>query len=30
MKILFNFVMTVLTGGFWLMWKLVKYLVKHT
>lgn len=29
MKILFNFIMTALTGGFWLLWKLVKFFVKH-
>lgn len=27
MKMLFNFIMTVLTGGFWLIWKLVKFFV---
>lgn len=29
MKTLFNFVMTILTGGWWLLWKLVKYFVNH-
>lgn len=29
MKILFNFFMTVITGGLWLIWKAVKWLVKH-
>lgn len=27
--ILFDFVMTVLTGGFWLIWVLIRYLRSH-
>ena len=29
MKVLFNFFMTVITGGLWLIWKAVKWFVKH-
>lgn len=27
--LIFDFIMTVLTGGFWLIWVLIKYLRTH-
>jgi len=27
--ILFDFVMTIITGGFWLIWVLIRYLRTH-
>jgi hypothetical protein len=27
--IMFDFVMTILTGGLWLIWVLIRYLRKH-
>lgn len=29
LKILFDFVMTILTGGLWLIWVLIRYLRTH-
>lgn len=28
-NLLFDFVMTIATGGFWLIWVLIKYLRTH-
>jgi hypothetical protein len=28
-SVLFDFIMTILTGGFWLIWVLVRYLRTH-
>lgn len=29
LSILFDFVMTILTGGFWLIWVIIRYLRTH-
>lgn len=29
MGILFDFIMTILTGGFWLIWVLIRFLRTH-
>ncbi len=29
MKTLFNFIMFIITGPFWLAWCLIKWLIKH-
>lgn len=29
LKILFDFIMTILTGGLWLIWVLIRYLRTH-
>jgi hypothetical protein len=29
MRVLFHFIMTIITGGLWLVWLLIKYLLDN-